>query len=197
MSACPHTMREYPSMTAPSTSPTLSACPGRSTAPALRPAGLDAGLLLLRIAVGAIMAAHGAQKLFGWFGGGGIDGTAQFFTSVGYPAGETMATVAALTETFGGLALILGLLTPLAAAAVTGTMLNALAVKWDGGFFAPEGVEYELLLVAAAAALALTGPGRLAADRALPPLREHRTTHGVGALALAVVTAGVVLLLRA
>ncbi|MET8671735.1 DoxX family protein [Streptomyces albidoflavus] len=183
-------------MTAPSTSPTRPLDTDGPAGAGPRGAGLDAGLLLLRIAVGAIMAAHGTQKLFGWFGGGGIDGTAQFFTSVGYPAGKAMATVAALTETFGGLALILGLLTPLAAAAVTGTMINALAVKWNGGFFFPDGVEYELLLVAASAALALTGPGRLAADRALPPLREHRTTHGVGALALAVITAGVVLLLR-
>ncbi|AGI86771.1 MULTISPECIES: DoxX family protein [Streptomyces] len=183
-------------MTAPSTSPTRPLDTDGPAGAGPRGAGLDAGLLLLRIAVGAIMAAHGAQKLFGWFGGGGIEGTAQFFTSVGYPAGEAMATVAALTETFGGLALILGLLTPLAAAAVTGTMINALAVKWNGGFFSPDGVEYELLLVAASAALALTGPGRLAADRALPPLRGHRTTHGVGALALAVITAGVVLLLR-
>ncbi|WP_240466701.1 DoxX family protein [Streptomyces sp. S5] len=108
-------------MTAPSTSPTRPLDTDGPAGAGPRGAGLDAGLLLLRIAVGAIMAAHGAQKLFGWFGGGGIDGTAQFFTSVGYPAGEAMATVAALTETFGGLALILGLLTPLAAAAVTGT----------------------------------------------------------------------------
>ncbi|RLL66104.1 DoxX family protein [Streptomyces sp. Z26] len=160
------------------------------------PLGTDVGLLVLRLALGLTMAAHGAQKLFGWFDGGGLDGTGQFFTSVGYPAGDAMAVVAALTETFGGLALAVGLLTPLAGAAVLGTMLNALAVKWGDGFFAPTGVEYELLLVAGAAALTLTGPGRYAADAFVPVLRHHRLTHGAGAVLLALVTAGAVLLLR-
>lgn len=160
------------------------------------PRALDAGLLVLRLAVGLTVAAHGAQKLFGWFGGGGIDGTAGFFTSVGYPSGTAMAVVAGLTETFGGLALALGLLTPLAGAAVFGTLLNALAVKWGGGFFAPDGVEYEVLLVAAAAGLTLAGPGRIAADRMLPVVRSHRLTHGAAALLLGAVVAGVVLLVR-
>ncbi|GAA2438492.1 DoxX family protein [Streptomyces macrosporus] len=157
----------------------------------------DAGLLLLRVALGAIMAVHGAQKLFGWFGGGGVEGTGMFFASLGYPAPEAFAVVAALAETLGGLALVLGLLTPLAGAAVLGTMINAVAVKWGGGFFSPEGVEYELLLVAGAAALALAGPGRWAVDRALPVLRSHRLAHGVAAVVLGLVVAGVTLLLRA
>ena len=72
-------------------------------APALR--AYDTGLLLVRLAVGLTMAAHGAQKLFGWFGGGGIHGTARFFTMSGYPAGQAMAVVSGLTETLGGLAL--------------------------------------------------------------------------------------------
>ncbi len=155
-----------------------------------------AGLLVLRLALGLTMAAHGAQKLLGWFDGPGLEGTGQFFASSGYPAPEAMALVAALTETLGGLALALGLLTPLAGAAVLGTMLNALAVKWGGGFFAPEGVEYEVLLAAGAAALTLTGPGRYAVDRLLPALRAHRLSRGVAALALGVVTAAAVLLLR-
>lgn len=165
-----------------------------------RPAGgtlsHDTGLLVLRLALGLTMAAHGTQKLFGWFDGPGLEGTGQFFSASGYPAGETMALVAALTETFGGLGLALGLLTPLAGAAVLGTMLNALAVKWGGGFFAPEGVEYELLLVAGAAALTLTGPGRIAADRLLPGLRTHRPAHGAAAVALGAAAAAVVLLAR-
>ncbi|GAA2393786.1 hypothetical protein GCM10010420_18510 [Streptomyces glaucosporus] len=156
----------------------------------------DAGLLLLRLALGLVMAVHGAQKLFGWFSGGGIEGTGMFFASLGYPAPEAFAVVAALTETLGGLALVLGLLTPLAGAAVLGTMINAVAVKWGGGFFSPQGVEYELLLVAAAAALTLSGPGRWAVDRALPVLRAHRLRHGVAAVALGAVVAGVTLLLR-
>ncbi|MET7638682.1 DoxX family protein [Streptomyces sp. NPDC005438] len=158
--------------------------------------GVDLGLLVLRIGLGLTMAAHGCQKLFGWFDGPGLDGTAQGFSAMGYPAGKTMATIAGLAETFGGLALVLGLLTPLAGAAVLGTMLNALNVKWGGGFFQPRGVEYELFLVAAAAAVTLTGPGRIAVDRALPVLRQQRPQHGLAALVLALVTAGLVLLLK-
>ncbi|UGY90576.1 DoxX family protein [Streptomyces gobiensis] len=160
------------------------------------PHAYDTGLLLLRLALGATMAVHGAQKLFGWFGGGGLDGTGMFFESVGYPAGRTMALIAAVTETFGGLALAIGLLTPLAGAAVFGTMLNALAVKWGSGFFGPEGVEYEVLLIAAAAALTLTGPGRYAADRFLPVLRSHRLRYGAAAVVLGAVVAGITLLIR-
>ncbi|QIK08973.1 DoxX family protein [Streptomyces sp. Je 1-4] len=160
------------------------------------PRGYDAGLLLLRLALGLTMAAHGAQKLFGWFGGPGLDGTGQFFTMSGYPAGRTMAVVAGLTETLGGLGLAAGLLTPLAGAAVVGTMINALAVKWGGGFFAPKGVEYELLLTVGAAALTLTGPGRYAIDRLLPGLRAARPVHGLLALLLGVVMAAGVLLVR-
>ncbi|MEU7313893.1 DoxX family protein [Streptomyces sp. NPDC007083] len=168
---------------------------GAGAAPAEQ-SGHDAGLLVLRLVIGLTMAAHGSQKLFGWFEGGGLDGTAQFFASSGYPAARTMALVAGLTEVLGGLGLALGLLTPLAGAAVFGTLLNALAVKWGGGFFAPQGVEYELLLAAGAAALALTGPGRLAADRVLPLPRPHRLVHGAAALALGAVLAGAVLLSR-
>ncbi|MET9494166.1 DoxX family protein [Streptomyces sp. NPDC006552] len=179
-------------MTRVLTSPLASSPTRESTSPH----AYDAGLLILRIALGLTVAAHGTQKLFGWFGGGGIDGTGQFFAQSGYPAGKTMAVIAGVSETLGGAALVLGLLTPLAGAAVLGTMINALAVKWGGGFFAPEGVEYELLLVAGAAALALTGPGRIAVDRFLPALRTHRLRYGAAAVVLAVVLAGLVLLIR-
>ncbi|HEV7626519.1 MAG TPA: DoxX family protein [Streptomyces sp.] len=151
---------------------------------------------MLRIVLGATVAVHGSQKLFGAFDGPGLKGTGQFFSAVGYPAGETMALVAGLTETLGGLALVLGLLTPLAGAAVLGTMINAVALKWGGGFFAPKGVEYELLLVAGAAALTLTGPGRYAADRLLPVLRAHRLTRGAAAVVLGAVVAAGVLMVR-
>ncbi|MBF6214659.1 DoxX family membrane protein [Nocardia puris] len=168
--------------------------PATTTAPG--DIGIDLGLLVLRLGVGLTMAAHGAQKLFGWFDGGGIDGTSRFFGSAGYPASRFFAIVAGVTETFGGLALALGLLTPLAAAAILGTMLNAIAVKWGGGFFLPEGIEYELVLTLAAAGLALTGSGRLGIDGFAGPLRTHRLTYGVGAVLLGVVTAGIVLLIR-
>ncbi|MFJ1578937.1 DoxX family membrane protein [Streptomyces sp. NPDC088182] len=163
---------------------------------AASPHAYDAGLLLLRVVLGLTMAAHGGQKLFGWFGGGGIDGTGAFFTQSGYPNGKALAVVAGLTETFGGLGLALGLLTPLAGAAVVGTMVNALAVKGFGSFFAPTGIEYELLLTAGAAALALTGPGRLAADRYLPWVRSHRLAYGAAALTLGLLIAAITLLLR-
>ncbi|MFJ3878886.1 DoxX family membrane protein [Streptomyces sp. NPDC090077] len=166
--------------------------------PAADTSAHDAGLLLLRVVLGLTVAAHGTQKLFGWFGGGGIGGTGQFFTASGYPAGDAMAVLAGLTETLGGLGLALGLLTPLAGAAVTGTMINAVAVHGAGAFFAPKGMEYELLLAVAAAALTLTGPGRHAVDRLLPvpALRAHRLALGAQALALGVLLAVVTLIIR-
>ncbi|MFC9438295.1 DoxX family protein [Nocardia sp. NPDC057030] len=179
------------------TSPTEAVpAPVESTGHAAPAHAYDAGLLLLRIAVGLTMAAHGAQKLFGSFGGGGLEGTGKFFSSKGYPAGETMALVAGVTETFGGLALAIGLLTPLAAAAVVGTLLNAIVVKGTGAFFAPKGIEYELILTAAAASIALTGPGRYAVDRFVPVLRSHRLVYGLAAIVLALLAAGAVLLVR-
>ncbi|MET7690416.1 DoxX family protein [Streptomyces canus] len=156
----------------------------------------DAGLLLIRLALGLTMAAHGAQKLFGWFGGGGIDTFGQIFAASGYPSGRAMAVVAGTTELLGGLGVAVGLLTPLAGAALVGTLVNAIAVKWGGGFFAPQGVEYELLLTAAGAGIALTGPGRYALDRFLPVLKAHRLAYGTAAVVVGFVSAGVVLLLR-
>lgn len=158
----------------------------------------DTGLLLLRLVLGLTMAAHGTQKLFGWFDGGGISGTGRFFTASGYPAGDAMAALAGLTETLGGLGLAAGLLTPLAAAAVVGTMINAIAVHGAGSFFAPKGIEYEVLLTVGAAAVALTGPGRYAADRLLPvtALRTPRPAHRVLAVALGVVIGAALLLVR-
>lgn len=156
----------------------------------------DAGLLILRLAVGALFAVHGAQKLLGAFGGPGLDGTGQFFDKLGFPAPRTMALVTGVCETAGGVALILGLLTPLAGAALVGVMINAVAVKWSGGFFAPSGIEFEGTLLAAAAALTLAGPGRVALDQALPGLRSHRLARGVWLLVLAVLAGVAVLVVR-
>ena len=158
--------------------------------------GYDTGLLVLRLVVGLTIAAHGTQKLFGWFGGGGISGTGKFFASSGYPAGDTMAVIAGLSETLGGLGLAVGLLTPLAAAAVLGTMINAIAVHGTDSFFAPKGFEYESILALSAASLTLAGPGRIAVDHYLPTLRNHRLVHGAAAIVLAVVAACIVLLVR-
>ncbi|WP_431961711.1 DoxX family membrane protein [Actinacidiphila sp. bgisy160] len=156
----------------------------------------DAGLLLLRLLLGLTMASHGAQKLFGWFSGVGLDGAGRVFTSVGYPAGKAMAVLAGLSEVLGGVGLALGLLTPLAAAAVVGVMVNAVALKWGGGFFAPAGVEYELLIAAVAVTLAVAGPGRLALDPHLPGVRTHRVGNGVAAVVLGVLLGAIVLLFR-
>lgn len=183
-------------MPSPTATPAMPVADTRPRPAVSCTAGRDAGLLLLRLVLGLTMAAHGTQKLFGWFGGGGISGTGQFFTVGGYPAGDAMAVLAGLTETLGGLGLAAGLLTPLAGAAVLGTLVNAIAVHGTGAFFAPAGIEYELLLAAGAAALALTGPGRWAADRFLPVLRDGRTTHGVLAVTLGVVLGGLLLLVR-
>ncbi|MFB6888301.1 DoxX family protein [Kitasatospora sp. NPDC056327] len=187
-----------PSSSPSTTAATTTAAAGRFPDSAITsPHAYDAGLLVLRVMLGLTMAGHGSQKLFGWFGGGGLDGTAKFFEMKGYPAPKFMAFVAGFTEAGGGVALIVGLLTPLAAAAILGTMLNALAVTWNGSFFAMKGgSEYEWLLIASAAALALTGPGRYAVDRYLPVVRSHRLTYGAAAVLLGLVTAGAVLLAR-
>ncbi|MFJ9818059.1 DoxX family membrane protein [Streptomyces sp. NPDC101151] len=127
----------------------------------------DLGLLLLRLGTGGVLAAHGAQKLFGWFGGHGLEGTGQFMESVGYAPGKASATAAGLAEAGGGTLLALGLATPAAGAAVAGAMTGAAAVHMPNGFFAQEGgYEYAATLGLAAAGLAITGPGRLSLDHA-------------------------------
>ncbi|WP_225827891.1 DoxX family protein [Streptomyces naphthomycinicus] len=128
----------------------------------------DLGLLLLRLSTGGVLAAHGAQKLFGWFGGHGLEGTGQFMESVGYAPGKASATAAGLAETGGGVLLALGLATPAAGAAAAGAMAGAASVHLPNGFFAQEGgYEYAASLGLAAAGLAVSGPGRLSLDHAL------------------------------
>ncbi|MFJ9730635.1 DoxX family membrane protein [Streptomyces sp. NPDC101169] len=127
----------------------------------------DMGLLLLRLGTGGVLAAHGAQKLFGWFGGHGLEGTGQFMESVGYAPGKASATAAGLAEAGGGALLALGLATPAAGAAAAGAMAGASAVHMPNGFFAQEGgYEHAASLGLAAAGLAITGPGRLSLDHA-------------------------------
>jgi putative oxidoreductase len=126
------------------------------------------GALALRIPVGIIFAAHGAQKLFGWFGGYGLEGTGQFFGSVGLHPGYLMALLAGAAEFFGGLALVAGFLVRPAAAALAFAMLVAVfAVHASKGFFADAGgYEYALALAAASLSLAFSGGGRWSFDRA-------------------------------
>ena len=130
---------------------------------------MNAGLLLLRLVLGLTMAAHGSQKLFGSFGGGGIQGTTGFMASLGYRPPLAMAVLAACSEFFGGLALAAGLATPLAALALVVVMCNAvLTVHLKNGFFNGDGgYEFNLLIATAAVAIAAIGPGRYSLDRAL------------------------------
>ena len=126
------------------------------------------GLLLLRVVLGGTLFAHGAQKLFGWFGGHGRQGTAGFFGSLGFRNAALMAVMAGLAET-GGILLAVGFLTPLAAFGIAVTMIVAIAtVHWTKGFFAGNGgYEFNLLIIAGAVALAATGPGRFSIDNAI------------------------------
>ena len=150
---------------------------------------MDIGLLVLRLVVGLTMAAHGGQKLFGWFGGYGLAGTGGFMESLGFRPGKVQAALAGIAELGGGLLLALGLLTPVAAAVVLAVMVVAtVSVHLSKGFFmSGGGVEYNLLIMAAVAALAFTGPGAYSLDAV-----EGLGTSGVLAGGVAVL-AGLVL----
>ncbi|WP_329216657.1 DoxX family membrane protein [Streptomyces sp. NBC_01485] len=153
----------------------------------------DLGLLLLRLGTGGVLAAHGAQKLFGWFGGHGLEGTGQFMESVGYAPGKASATASGLAETGGGVLLALGLATPAAGAAAAGAMAGAAAVHAPNGFFNAEGgYEYAATLGLAAAGLAVTGPGRLSLDHALGHVFDRGWMVPVALGATAAATATVV-----
>lgn len=125
--------------------------------------------LILRVPVGIILAAHGAQKLFGWFGGYGLEGTGQWMASIGIEPGYLMALAAGSAEFFGGLALILGLLTRPAALVAAFTMLIAIfSVHISNGLFmSNNGYEFALALFAATLSLVFQGSGRLAVDNLL------------------------------
>jgi len=126
------------------------------------------GLLLLRVVVGGTMAAHGAQKLLGWFDGPGLTGVQGMLRNFGFRQPASMALGLALTEC-AGLLFALGLLTPLAALGIVVVMLNAIAlVHFKNGFWNGNGgYEFNLVLLTVAVAVAATGPGRFSIDRAL------------------------------
>ena len=127
------------------------------------------GILILRVVFGLTLAAHGSQKLFGWFGGHGLPGTKGFFRQLGFPAPLAMAVLAGVAELGGGVLLALGLATPLAAAAIVVVMVNAVvAVHLRNGFWNTNGGwEMNLLIVTAAVAIVATGPLRFSLDHAL------------------------------
>jgi len=137
-------------------------------------AGLSA--LLLRVPVGLILAAHGAQKLFGWFGGYGLEGTGQWMASIGLEPGFLMALLAGSAEFFGGLALALGVLTRPAAILTAFTMLVAtFSVHIGNGLFmANNGYEYALTLFVVSIALAVQGAGSLSVDQLIAEKLSQR-----------------------
>ena len=126
------------------------------------------GLLLLRVVAGGTIFAHGAQKLFGWFGGHGVRGTAGFLENLGYRPAVPLAVLAGLGET-GGLLFAAGFVTPLAALGMAIVMLNAIVVvHWSKGFFNGNGgLEFPLQLATIAVAVTAIGPGRFSLDRAI------------------------------
>ncbi len=155
------------------------------TTPVADPTAVDAGLLLLRVLVGVGLSLHGFQKLFGWFGGGGLTGTASWFRSLGFGDGKVAAVLAGTSEVAGGLGLALGLLTPFASVAVIGTMtVAALVNNADNGFWSVrKGWELNGYLIAVAWALATIGPGSWSLDAMLG---IHVAGIGPGLLALVV-----------
>ncbi len=149
------------------------------------------GRLLLRLTVGSLFFGHGTQKLFGLFGGHGLDATANMFESLGMRPGRRNAVAAGLAEAGGGAGIALGLATPLSAAVLTSTMLtavNRVHLK-NGPWVTNGGYEYNVVLIAAVLALVEVGPGNLSLDHLLG---NERTGPGWALAALALGVAGAV-----
>lgn len=128
-------------------------------------AGADLGLLVMRLVLGGVFLVHGAQKLFGVLGGTGSEAFAASLAKAGFQQSSILALVTGGTELGGGALLVLGLFTPLAAAGIAAVMASAvISMKLGDGFFAPDGYEYNVVLIAMALGLMFTGPGRVALD---------------------------------
>jgi putative oxidoreductase len=147
---------------------------------------MDLGLLVARLVVGLLMAAHGTQKLFGWFGGHGLTGVSGFFESLGFRPGRLFATAASLGEVGSGVLVAVGLFGPVGPALMLSVMLvAAVSVHWRNGLFAmSNGIEVPLLYATGAVALALTGFGDYSLDQVLG--LSSRWTPAVTAIALAI-----------
>ncbi len=130
---------------------------------------MNSGLLLVRLILGGYLAAHGTQKLFGWFGGHGLGGTGGFMESLGFRPGKLFALAAGLCEAGGGLLVLLGFLGPVGPGLIVVAMVVAMgSVHWKNGFFATaNGIEMPLAWATCAVAVAFTGPGRYSLDAAL------------------------------
>jgi putative oxidoreductase len=158
--------------------------------------GLDFGLLILRIALGGTIGAHGLQHLFGLFHGSGIDGFARIIGGMGFTSQTTfLAWLASITEVGGSALLLLGLFTPLGAAALLGLFASIVYVKFHGGFFIGQGqgFEFEALLGLVALTFLFTGPGRIALD-VNTPWRKKPVPYGLLGVLLAAAVAVVVLI---
>jgi putative oxidoreductase len=142
------------------------------------------GRLLARGVIGGLFIGHGTQKLFGWFGGPGLDGATQMMESLGLRPGRRNALAASVSETAGGTMLALGLLTPVAAASLIGTMITAIrTVHFKNGLWnSGGGYEFNLALIAATLAVVDGGPGRLSLDGALG-IDDTGWTWAIAALA--------------
>ena len=160
------------------------------TRPTLRPlewnGAADFGQLLLRFAVGGVFFAHGMQKVFGMWGGPGIAGFATSLEGFGYQQPTTLAWVGGIAEMVAGAFVVLGLLTPFAAGGLLAIKINAVLLKMGSGFFitsaaGTNAVEFDVVLGLAAAAIVLTGPGRIALDNGRP---WHRRPASWGVLGL-------------
>jgi len=153
------------------------------------------GLLILRLVIGLTIAAHGAQKLFGWWGGPGMKGWTQTVGKLRIRPAMPWAWVAALSEFGGGLLLAFGFFSPLGSLAIAGAMLVAIAtVHLPRGFWVTKGgYEFNLTLIAAVAALALTGPGAYSLDSALGVHLPEPISLIVGTIALIVGVAATLL----
>ncbi|WP_314174134.1 DoxX family protein [Streptomyces winkii] len=128
----------------------------------------DLGLLALRLGTGGVLFAHGTQKLFGWFGGHGLEGTGRFMEQLGFRPGRNHALASGLGEAGGGTLLALGLATPGAGAAVAAAMSGAASIHVPAGFFNDKGgLEYPAFLGLAGTVLALAGPGGFSLDHLL------------------------------
>jgi putative oxidoreductase len=158
----------------------------------------DLGMLILRLVVGGLMIGHGTQKLFGWFGGHGLAKTSAFFGGALRLRPATLWTLlAGLTEAGGGLLLVLGLLSPLGSLGVIAPMLIAIMlVHWGRLWVIENGIEYDLVLIASALAVALVGPGAYSLDAAFGIALREPATLLVG-LVLVIVGVVVVLVTRA
>ena len=162
------------------------------------PATLALGLLIARVVIGVLMAAHGAQKLFGWFGGYGLHTTGEFFVQLGFRPGRAYATIASVAEVASGLLVAAGFLGPVGPAVMISVMIvAAISVHWQNGLFAQSnGIEVPLLYVTGALGFALAGFGPYSLDTLLGITARWTPTLTLTVLAVGVAGGVTNLLIR-